>query len=64
MLDLSARKARKIESVPQLVVDDAIGRLMALFDQLRGKPPRSGGGQERGGEVAQCHRSRPCKVRH
>ena len=32
MLDLSARKARKIESVPQLVVDDAIGRLMALFD--------------------------------
>ena len=32
MLDLSARKARKIESVPQVVMDDAIGRLMALLD--------------------------------
>jgi len=32
MLDLSARKARKIESVPQVVMDDALGRLMALLD--------------------------------
>lgn len=32
MLDLTARKARKIENVPQVVMDDAIGRLMALFD--------------------------------
>ena len=32
MLDLSARKARKIDSVPQVVMEDAIGRLMALLD--------------------------------
>lgn len=31
MLDLSARKARKIERVPQEVLDDAMGRLMALL---------------------------------
>jgi mRNA interferase ChpB len=32
MLDLEARKARKIERVPQAVLDDALGRLNALFD--------------------------------
>ena len=32
MLDLTARKARKIERVPQPVMEDAIGRLMALLD--------------------------------
>jgi mRNA interferase ChpB len=32
MLDLAARKARKVERVPQEVIDDAIGRLMALLD--------------------------------
>lgn len=32
MLDLSARKARKIERVPQAVIDDALGRLTALID--------------------------------
>jgi mRNA interferase ChpB len=32
MLDLSARKARKIERVPQAVLDDALGRLTALLD--------------------------------
>jgi mRNA interferase ChpB len=32
MLDLSARKARRIERVPQSVLDDAMGRLMALLD--------------------------------
>lgn len=32
MLDLAARKARKMERVPQGVIDDAIGRLMALLD--------------------------------
>ena len=32
MLDLKARKARKIERVPQAVLDDALGRLNALFD--------------------------------
>ena len=32
MLDLSARKARKVERVPKEVIDDAIGRLMALLD--------------------------------
>lgn len=32
MLDLAARKARKIESVPQVVLDDALGRLMALVE--------------------------------
>lgn len=32
MLDLAARKARKIERAPQVVIDDAIGRLVALLD--------------------------------
>jgi len=32
MLDLAARKARKVERVPQEVVDDALGRLAALLD--------------------------------
>ena len=32
MLDLAARKARKIERAPQEVIDDAIGRLTALRD--------------------------------
>lgn len=31
MLDLAARKARKVERVPQEVLDDAVGRLMALL---------------------------------
>ncbi|HEY4079318.1 MAG TPA: type II toxin-antitoxin system ChpB family toxin [Burkholderiaceae bacterium] len=32
MLDLVARKARKVERVPQEVIDDALGRLSALLD--------------------------------
>jgi mRNA interferase ChpB len=32
MMDLVARKAKKIERAPQEVVDDALGRLMALFE--------------------------------
>lgn len=32
MLDLAARKARKVERAPQEVIDDAIGRLGALLD--------------------------------
>ena len=32
MLDLTARKARKIERAPQVVIDDALGRLTALID--------------------------------
>jgi mRNA interferase ChpB len=32
MMDLGARKARKIERAPQEVVDDALGRLRALLD--------------------------------
>lgn len=32
MLDLAARKARKIERAPQEVIDDAIGRLVAMLD--------------------------------
>jgi len=32
MLDLAARKARKVERVPQVVIDDAIARLVALLD--------------------------------
>jgi len=32
MLDLAARKARKIERAPQEVIEDAIGRLAALLD--------------------------------
>lgn len=31
MLDLAARKARKVERVPKEVIDDAIERLMALL---------------------------------
>jgi len=31
MLDLAARKARKVERVPQEVIDEALGRLMALL---------------------------------
>jgi mRNA interferase ChpB len=32
MLDLNTRKARKIERVPQAVLDDALSRLTALLD--------------------------------
>jgi mRNA interferase ChpB len=32
MLDLAARRARKVERAPQEVVDDALGRLMAMFE--------------------------------
>ena len=32
MLDLAARKARKVEQASQEVIDDALGRLMALLD--------------------------------
>lgn len=32
MLDLAARKARKIERASQAVIDDAIARLLALLD--------------------------------
>jgi mRNA interferase ChpB len=32
MLDLAARKARRIERAPQVVIDEALGRLMALLD--------------------------------
>lgn len=32
MMDLVARKAKKIERVPQEVVDDALGRLITLFE--------------------------------
>ncbi|MCW5260919.1 type II toxin-antitoxin system ChpB family toxin [Verminephrobacter eiseniae] len=32
MLDLVARKARKVERVPQQVIDDVLGRLAALLD--------------------------------
>ena len=32
MLDLATRKARKIERVPQAVLDDALGRLTALLE--------------------------------
>jgi mRNA interferase ChpB len=32
MLDLAARKARKVERVSQEVIDDALGRLLALLD--------------------------------
>ena len=31
MLDLAARKARKVERAPQEVIDDAIARLVALL---------------------------------
>lgn len=32
MLDLAARKARKVERVPQEVIDEAIRRLVALLE--------------------------------
>ena len=32
MLDLAARQARLIERAPQAVIDEALGRLMALLD--------------------------------
>lgn len=32
MLDLAARKARKVERVPPEVIEDALGRLVALLD--------------------------------
>jgi len=32
MLDLAARRAKKVERVPPLVIDDAISRLIALFE--------------------------------
>lgn len=32
MLDLATRKAKKVERVQQEVIDDAIGRLMTLFE--------------------------------
>ena len=32
MLDLVARKAKRVEQVPQVVIDDAIGRLISLFE--------------------------------
>jgi len=32
MLDLAARQARRIERAPQAVIDEALGRLMALLD--------------------------------
>ena len=32
MLDLAARKARRIERAPPAVIDEALGRLMALLD--------------------------------
>ena len=33
MMDLTARGAKKIERVPQEVIDDALSRLTALLDQ-------------------------------
>lgn len=32
MLDLSARSARRVERVPPAVIEEALGRLMALLD--------------------------------
>lgn len=32
MMDLASRKAKKIERAPQEVIDDAMGRLLALFE--------------------------------
>jgi mRNA interferase ChpB len=32
MMDLAARGAKKIERVPQMVIDDAIGRLSTLLE--------------------------------
>lgn len=35
MMDLAARGARTIEQAPQVVIDDTVARLMALWDQNR-----------------------------
>ncbi len=32
MMDLTARKAKKVDKAPQEVIDDALGRLMTLFE--------------------------------
>lgn len=32
MMDLASRKAKKIERAPQAVIDDALGRLLTLFE--------------------------------
>ncbi|MCI4431445.1 MAG: type II toxin-antitoxin system ChpB family toxin [Burkholderiales bacterium] len=32
MMDLATRRAKKVERAPQEVIDDAIGRLMTLFE--------------------------------
>jgi mRNA interferase ChpB len=32
MMNLNARKARKIERAPKKVIDDAVARLMTLFE--------------------------------
>jgi mRNA interferase ChpB len=32
MLDLSARKAKKVERVPQIVIDDALSRLSGMLE--------------------------------
>lgn len=32
MLDLVARKARRVERAPQTVIDEALGRMVALLD--------------------------------
>jgi mRNA interferase ChpB len=32
MMDLNTRKAKKIERAPKEVIDDALGRLMTLFE--------------------------------
>jgi len=34
LLDLTARKAKRIERAPPEVVDDALGRLMTLFEAV------------------------------
>jgi len=38
MLDLSARKARKIERVPEVVLNDALARLTALLESSPADP--------------------------
>lgn len=32
IMDLTARKAKKVDKAPQEVIDDALGRLMTLFE--------------------------------
>ena len=32
MMDLTSRRAKKVERAPQAVIDDAIGRLLTLFE--------------------------------